>query len=79
MPDLRGKGLSELTVSEALSIMVSCIISRSNLRLNIMVMVEASGGEEAIQLMVDREQREVQIGGEEGRQTSSSDRSTSPN
>lgn len=59
--------------------MVSCTLSRPNLRLNIMVVVEASGGEEAIQLMVDREQREVQIGGEEGRQTSSSDRSTSPN
>lgn len=59
--------------------MVSCILSRPNLRLNIMVMVEASGEEEVIQLMVDREQREVQIGGEEGRQTSSSDRSTSPN
>lgn len=44
-----------------------------------MMMVEATGGEEAIQLMVDREQREVQIGGEEGRQTSSSDTSTSPN
>lgn len=43
------------------------------------MMVEATGGEEAIQLMVDREQREVQIGGEEGRQTSSSDTSTSPN
>lgn len=59
--------------------MVTCIISRPNLRFNIVVMVEASGGEEAIQLMVDREQREVQIGGEEGRQTSSSDTSSSPN
>lgn len=59
--------------------MVTCVISRPNLRLNIMVLVEASGGEEVIQLMVDREQREVQIGGEEGRQTSSSDTSTSPN
>lgn len=59
--------------------MVTCIISRPNLRLNIVVMVEASGGEEAIQLMVDRKQREVQIGGEEGRQTSSSDTSASPN
>lgn len=59
--------------------MVTCVISRPNLRLNIMVLVEASGGEEVIQLMVEREQREVQIGGEEGRQTSSSDTSTSPN